>query len=42
MAASLLYGKVIALDAGHGGPDHGAIGVSGGAEKDNTLLRCLF
>jgi N-acetylmuramoyl-L-alanine amidase len=41
-AKSALHGKVIALDAGHGGPDHGAIGVSGGAEKDYTLATVLI
>ena len=32
-----LIGKIIAVDAGHGTPDPGAIGPSGTMEKDNTL-----
>jgi N-acetylmuramoyl-L-alanine amidase len=41
-AKSALHGKVIALDAGHGGQDHGAIGASGSAEKHNTLATVLI
>ena len=32
-----LVGKVIAVDAGHGYPDTGAVGPTGTLEKDNTL-----
>ena len=32
-----LVGKVIAVDAGHGSPDVGAVGPNGTLEKDNTL-----
>ena len=32
-----LVGKVIAVDAGHGYPDAGAVGPNGTLEKDNTL-----
>lgn len=35
--SSRLDGKVICLDAGHGGSDPGAIGPSGTFEKDNNL-----
>lgn len=37
-----LLGKVICLDAGHGGSDPGAIGPSGTMEKDNTLAITLL
>lgn len=38
-----LSGKVIALDAGHGGPDGGAVSKDGGIiEKDITLAITLF
>ena len=33
-----LKGKVIAVDAGHGGADPGAVGVTGSVEKDINLL----
>ena len=40
-------GKVIVIDAGHGSPDGGAVGISGILEKDINLsvakkLQCLF
>lgn len=34
-------GRIVAIDAGHGGPDPGAIGVSGVVEKDVTLAIAL-
>ena len=37
-----LLGKIICLDAGHGGSDPGAIGPSGTLEKDNTLAISLL
>lgn len=37
-----LLGKIICLDAGHGGDDPGAIGPSGTLEKENTLAICLL
>ena len=37
-----LLGKIICLDAGHGGNDTGAIGPSGTMEKDNTLQITLL
>lgn len=37
-----LLGKIICLDAGHGGNDPGAIGPSGTLEKNNTLAICLL
>ena len=37
-----LLGKIICLDAGHGGNDSGAIGPSGTMEKDNTLAITLL
>lgn len=37
-----LLGKIICLDAGHGGNDSGAIGPSGTMEKDNTLAIALL
>jgi N-acetylmuramoyl-L-alanine amidase len=37
-----LLGKIICLDAGHGGSDSGAIGPSGTLEKDNTLAITLL
>jgi N-acetylmuramoyl-L-alanine amidase len=37
-----LLGKIICLDAGHGGDDPGAIGPSGTLEKDNTLAISLL
>ncbi|MDF2636093.1 MAG: N-acetylmuramoyl-L-alanine amidase [Pelosinus sp.] len=37
-----LLGKIICLDAGHGGSDTGAIGPSGSMEKDNTLAIALL
>jgi N-acetylmuramoyl-L-alanine amidase len=37
-----LSGKVIALDAGHGGPDGGAISKEGVIEKDITLAISLY
>jgi N-acetylmuramoyl-L-alanine amidase len=37
-----LLGKIICLDAGHGGNDPGAIGPSGTLEKDNTLAISLL
>lgn len=37
-----LLGKIICLDAGHGGNDPGAIGPSGTMEKDNTLAITLL
>lgn len=37
-----LLGKIICLDAGHGGNDPGAVGPSGTLEKDNTLAICLL
>lgn len=36
-AAELRSARVVAIDAGHGGPDPGAIGVTGVREKDVTL-----
>ena len=36
-----LLGKIICLDAGHGGTDPGAVGPSGTLEKDNTLAIAL-
>lgn len=36
-AAMTLFGKVIVLDPGHGGPDPGAVGRSGSLEKDIVL-----
>lgn len=33
--------RIVAIDAGHGGPDPGAIGVSGSREKDITLAIAL-
>ena len=33
-----LKGKIIAIDAGHGGGDPGAIGVTGTAEKEINLI----
>jgi len=35
--ADAISGRIVAIDAGHGGPDPGAIGVSGAREKDITL-----
>ncbi|MDR3540936.1 MAG: N-acetylmuramoyl-L-alanine amidase [Desulfosporosinus sp.] len=40
--ATLLAGKTIAIDPGHGTPDTGAIGPSGTMEKDNTLAIALM
>jgi N-acetylmuramoyl-L-alanine amidase len=37
-----LSGKIIALDAGHGGPDGGAVGYDGLIEKDITLPITLY
>jgi len=37
-----LLGKIICIDAGHGGNDSGAIGPSGTLEKDNTLAISLL
>jgi len=37
-----LLGKIICLDAGHGGSDPGSIGPSGTLEKDNTLAITLL
>ncbi|MBC8079326.1 MAG: N-acetylmuramoyl-L-alanine amidase CwlD [Gorillibacterium sp.] len=37
-----LSGKVITIDAGHGGPDGGAVSESGTLEKDITLAICLY
>lgn len=37
-----LLGKLICLDAGHGGNDPGAVGPSGTLEKDNTLAIALL
>lgn len=34
-------GRIVAIDPGHGGPDPGAIGVSGSREKDITLAIAL-
>lgn len=36
-----ISGRIVAIDAGHGGPDPGAIGVSGAREKDITLAIAL-
>ncbi|SFL33338.1 N-acetylmuramoyl-L-alanine amidase family protein [Pelosinus propionicus] len=41
-ASQRLLGKIICLDAGHGGNDPGAIGPSGTMEKDNTLAITLL
>ena len=35
---SVLSGLIIAIDAGHGGENHGAIGATGVLEKDMTIL----
>lgn len=37
LPSSLLAGKTIVVDPGHGGPDTGAVGPSGTYEKNNTL-----
>ena len=37
-----LSGKVITIDAGHGGPDGGAVSESGTLEKDISLAICLY
>ncbi|MCL6547985.1 MAG: N-acetylmuramoyl-L-alanine amidase [Alicyclobacillus sp.] len=37
-----LTGRVIVVDAGHGGPDGGAVGVGGLQEKDVTLAISLY
>lgn len=39
--SDLSRGRVVAVDAGHGGPDPGAIGVTGAREKDITLAIAL-
>lgn len=36
-ASGMRGGRIVAIDAGHGGPDPGAIGVTGVVEKDVTL-----
>lgn len=41
MTKTVLTGKTIAIDAGHGGYDPGAIGVSGSLEKDINLALAL-
>ena len=40
-AASAETGKVIIIDAGHGGEDAGAIGINGEYEKDLNLAIAL-
>ncbi|MDR3600531.1 MAG: N-acetylmuramoyl-L-alanine amidase [Desulfosporosinus sp.] len=42
VADSVLTGKTIVIDPGHGTPDTGAIGPSGTMEKDNTLAIALI
>ncbi|HEY8416691.1 MAG TPA: N-acetylmuramoyl-L-alanine amidase [Limnochordales bacterium] len=39
--AEAVSGHTVAVDAGHGGPDPGAIGVAGAKEKDITLAIAL-
>jgi len=41
-ADSVLAGKTIVIDPGHGTPDTGAIGPSGTLEKDNTLAIAMM
>ncbi len=40
-SAETVSGRVVAVDAGHGGPDPGAIGASGTLEKEVTLAIAL-
>lgn len=40
-SADAVSGRTVAIDAGHGGPDPGAIGVTGTQEKDITLAIAL-
>jgi N-acetylmuramoyl-L-alanine amidase len=42
LPSSLLAGKTIVVDPGHGGPDTGAIGPSGTYEKNNNLPVGLY
>lgn len=42
LALSFLEGRVIALDAGHGGPDPGTVGGRGTLEKDIVLSVALM
>ncbi len=40
--ANLLHGRIIAIDAGHGGDNRGALGATGAMEKDITLAISQF